>query len=692
MDDEGQSLEQAVTDVLDSLAAWQHWKKQAESERDALRAQLSSVTEDRNNLVEQCEEIIAERDEANAQAERAEAELSVWTQWSERASFAIGYKPLHELEPRERLDWQIAALNRNLDGEIAEHERHHETEARLQSELDAERAKWIEPAREALRFVAAMEDWATWSRGTLDDKMVGDESTRVRKLLEDAGARLDYLPLQPAPFEPKGIPWWCNDCGAHGGSGWSHYLQICCSNCGKHDLRYTEDKNAGPVDVSKLAETTPKTEYRYFPGPRGGPGDYKPVIEPGVRAIISKPLVYGHPTESSPSGSGKGVAPQVGQQSAHGPALPNDSVSAERKARVEQNGAYARGWNDGIEACDSDRVRLQAELDAAKKERDEANARANKLQSILNEVTGRISWATVPDGASFVVPEPHDATEGELIEACEYAKRHVERVTKELLDHLAKHTLCIREEDLPTTGLAGEIVKLRRAAKEATARAEWDALNISQLAEAQRQTCARAERAEAKWEIRRDQMRRLYWLAWDVRTKAEKEQDWENVGKRLDDILDEIKPEELSEQPAPPEPKGKCGTCGGTLKQMESELDSARLKMSAALRVLRDLRVYCDTIAKDAYPGSALPDHVVARLSKAIGALEGKAPESTSAAGAQGGGPPLPASMRMGYGNTPPSAETPKTETKDCDCTDGESQPCPCECHATESEREVTHA
>lgn len=80
---------------------------------------------------------------------------------------------------------------------------------------------------------------------------------------------------------------------------------------------------------------------------------------------------------------------------------------------------------------------------------------------------------------------------------------------------------------------------------------------------------ARAERVEAKWQMRRDQMRRLYWLAWDVRTKTEKEQDWENVGKRLDDILDEIKPDELSEQPAPPEPKGKCGTCGRERDQPE---------------------------------------------------------------------------------------------------------------------------
>lgn len=34
----------------------------------------------------------------------------------------------------------------------------------------------------------------------------------------------------------------------------------------------------------------------WTPGPRGGPGDFKEVISPGVRAIISKPLVYGaHP-------------------------------------------------------------------------------------------------------------------------------------------------------------------------------------------------------------------------------------------------------------------------------------------------------------------------------------------------------------------------------------------------------------
>lgn len=37
----------------------------------------------------------------------------------------------------------------------------------------------------------------------------------------------------------------------------------------------------------------PRTEYRWYPGARGGAGDYKPVIEPGVAAIISKPLAYG---------------------------------------------------------------------------------------------------------------------------------------------------------------------------------------------------------------------------------------------------------------------------------------------------------------------------------------------------------------------------------------------------------------
>lgn len=63
----------------------------------------------------------------------------------ETISSGIGYKPLgRALDTVERLAQQVDSLNRNLNGEIAEHERHHVVEAELQArvkELEAENAR-----------------------------------------------------------------------------------------------------------------------------------------------------------------------------------------------------------------------------------------------------------------------------------------------------------------------------------------------------------------------------------------------------------------------------------------------------------------------------------------------------------------------------------------------------------------------
>ena len=73
----------------------------------------------------------------------AARELADWERWANGLSALILNKPLKPLPLRERITWQVEALERNLAGEIQEHDRHH----RVEEEKDRELAELREKVR-----------------------------------------------------------------------------------------------------------------------------------------------------------------------------------------------------------------------------------------------------------------------------------------------------------------------------------------------------------------------------------------------------------------------------------------------------------------------------------------------------------------------------------------------------------------